>query len=213
VHLVMDIGEAPALQPASNPIGIDVGIKTFATCSDGSVFENPKFLKEASEQIKKLQRKVSSKKKGSNRRRKAKHRLSREHQKLVNRRKNFARHLASKLVAKYNGFAVERLSIASMLEDGSKSLNRSIQDAAWSNFLGCLRSKAEEAGYEFKEIDPKGTSQVCSKCGSWVEKDLSIREHDCPDCGLKIDRDLNAARNIYDLGRRSAGDFSCGGFS
>lgn len=215
---LVDVGEAPKKKQSKNGAGIDVGIRTFATVSDGAQIEHPHFLKKSLERLKEAQREVSRKKKGSNNRRKAKQRLSRVHEKIKNRRKNFIFQTASTLVESYDGFAVEKLDIKEMSKKdkvpkgmskkGARGLRRGIMDSGWSMFMSQLENKAEEAGFSVVYVDPRGTSQRCSGCGSVVRKTLRDRDHVCYACGLVLDRDLNAAINILalaenDLGRRS----------
>jgi len=91
-----------------------------------------------------------------------------------------------------------------MVKDNFRTLNRYINDAAWSQFFNFLSYKAGNAGRKFIAVNPKNTTQACSGCGEIVPKDLSVRVHDCPHCGLVMDRDLNAALNILSLGRSVA---------
>jgi putative transposase len=107
------------------------------------------------------------------------------------------------LVLAYGMIAVEGLNIKGMIESGGFS--QAITDAAWGGFLSVLRGKAEKAGVQFVEVDPKGTSQECSGCGQVVKKDLFVRQHDCPHCGLSLQRDVNAARNILARGQGRTG--------
>jgi putative transposase len=102
------------------------------------------------------------------------------------------------LVRRYGLVAVESLNIRGMLKNDR--LARSISDAGWSGFLLTLRSKAESAGVVYVEVNARGTSQQCSGCGIEVRKELSVRRHDCPHCGISLHRDENAARNILARG-------------
>jgi putative transposase len=210
-QILVDIGPTPTVRPSTNGVGIDVGIRTFATLSDGERIEHPHFLKRSMEELRVARQKLSSKKQGSNRRARAKLTLSRLHRRIANRRQNFLHQTTKGLVGCYNGFAVEKLGIQEMTQqvpeglEGSKGrgLHRGIMDSAWATFMFMLRYKAEEAGAAVVMVDPRGTSQRCSGCGSVVRKTLRERTHECPVCGLVMDRDLNAAVNIYDLGWRS----------
>lgn len=205
-QFIVDCGEAPDLVPSKNIVGIDIGLKSFATLSTGEVIDNPRFLKKSFGQLKKAQRRLSSKQKGSNRRAKAKKELARLHTKVANRRTDFVRQTVASLVKHYEAFAIEDLDIQGMLEKDPKDdpkkrgLHRGIMDAAWGQFGFHLACKAEEAGKLVIRVNPKGTTQRCSQCGTVVRKDLSVRTHDCPACGLIIDRDLNASLNIEKLG-------------
>src|SRR5262249_552353 len=99
--------------------------------------------------------------------------------------------------------AFEKLDIQGMQSNGNKRINRSLADVAWDQFVQFTRYKAESAGRVIVQVDPKGTSQMCSGCHAIVPKNLSIRIHDCPHCGLKINRDHNAAINILARGLAS----------
>lgn len=213
-HFLVDIGPAPAVKQSKNGVGIDVGLRTFATLSDGNVVEHPRFLKQSLEQLKSVQQELSRKKRGSKNRAKAKLVVARVHEKIANRRRDFVHQTVAKLVRGYDGFALEKLDIAQMAsaereieglnKKQSRAMRRGIMDSGWSLFGAHLASKAEEAGLPVVHVDPKGTSQRCSACGTVVRKTLRDRVHECFACGLVLDRDENAARNIYDLGCRSA---------
>lgn len=211
-HIVYDIGPAPAVQSATNGVGIDVGLKTFATLSNGERVAHPRFVRKSAEELAAAQRVVSRRKKGSARRAKAKRVVARVYERVANRRRNFVRQTAASLSKRYDGFAVEGLKIQEMGESSELTLaqncgmRRGIMDSAWRMFFDALAAKAEEAGQPFVRVNPKGTTQRCSGCGSVVRKGLRDRVHDCGACGLVLDRDENAARNIHDLGWRSAGN-------
>lgn len=218
---IVDVGEAPATKPAKRGVGIDVGLRTFATLSDGTQVEPPRFAKKSADRLRAAQQRVSRCERGSKRRAKAKRELVRIYEKVANRRRNFVFQTVAALVAVYDGFAVEKLDIQQMVSterdapDGmtkvqARGMRRGIMDSAWSMFTQQLASKAEEAGMPFVAVDPKGTSQRCSGCGSVVRKTLRDRVHDCAACGLVLDRDVNAARNIFDLGGGSAPVFGSG---
>jgi putative transposase len=220
----IDVGPATQVKDSVNGVGIDVGLKTFASLSNGKNVENPHFLKEALPLIKEADRKLSSKKKGSNNRKKAKKELSRLHAKVANKRRDFIFQTVAALAKKYDGFAVEKLDIVGMKDatrpapegmnkQATRSMRRNIMDASWGMFIARLKDKAEEAGFPVVLVNPKGTSQHCSDCGTLVRKALNIRIHECPVCGLVMDRDENAARNILqlsnDLGCRSVSGDTC----
>lgn len=219
-QVVLDVGPAPAIIPAKRGVGIDVGIKVFATMSDGTTVAHPRFLRRAAAELRRSQQALSRKRRGSHRRSRAKAELARLHARIANRRTDFVRQAAAALDSCYDGFAVERLAIAQMVEqveslDGmsrasKRGLRRGIMDSAWGAFTHALACKAEEAGKPLVQVSPRDTTQRCSGCGSLVRKTLRDRVHDCAACGLVIDRDLNAARNINDLGWRSAGSSACG---
>lgn len=216
VQILMGIGEAPAIKVPTNSVGIDVGIRTFATLSNGEQVEHPKFIKQAAEALRETQQRISSKRRGSRRRQRAKLILSKLHRRVANRRQDFLHQTTRRLINSYDGFAVEQLDIQEMVQSTpeemtpkqARGLRRGVMDSAWSTFMFQLGYKAEEAGIPIVRVDPRGTSQRCSGCGSVVRKTLRDRQHACPACGLVLDRDLNAAVNIHDLGWRSAGGFA-----
>jgi putative transposase len=205
--VLIDIGEAPPKIDATNPVGIDVGLTTFATMSDGSEIANPRFANAAGEKLKGLQQTLSTKKRWSRRRQRAKVDLARASFKVANQRKNFMYNTVAGLLEKYDGFSVEDLDVRGLLaKDGKKAkgLHRSVSDASWATFVNILTYKAEEAGVAVMKVNPRGTSQRCSGCQTIVKKTLRDRVHNCSHCGLKLGRDHNAAINILDLGLRSA---------
>ena len=191
--------EPEPLPKTGKRIGIDVGLKALLTTSDGEKVKNPKFYKEGHRKLAKVQRILSRRKKGSGRRRKARFLVAKRHEKIANQRRDFCHKVAFQFVQNYDGLAVEKLNIKGMVRD--KYLSKSISDTSWGIFLNILKSKAENAGREYLEVPSQGTSQRCSSCGETVAKSLSIRVHKCPFCGLVLDRDENAARNILKLAR------------
>ncbi|MBI4176834.1 MAG: IS200/IS605 family element transposase accessory protein TnpB [Candidatus Aenigmarchaeota archaeon] len=181
-------------------IGIDLGLKTFATISNGEVIQNPRHLERHEENLAKLQRELSNKKKVSNNRKKAKLKVARLHEKVSNTRADFLHKTSTRIVNDYSFIALEKLASKEM---SKQNLGKSINDAGWNVFANMISYKAEEAGCKIVFVDPKNTTQGCSNCHEIVKKELSDRIHDCPFCGLVIDRDLNAAKNI--LIRATAG--------
>ncbi len=185
----------------TNPVGIDMGLETFATLSDGRKITKPNFAKKAEKHIARWQRIVARREKGSKRRDKAKLKLEREWQTVNNRSKDFIFKTVSDLTdSGYTSFAVEGLHIQNMLQN--RRLARFIQSASWRGFMQALSCKAEEAGVRVMVVDPRNTSQTCSNCGAVQSLSLSDRTFDCG-CGYHADRDINAARNI--LNRATAG--------
>lgn len=173
-------------------IGIDVGIESFLTDSDGNKVENPRFFKNAEKSLRKKQRRLARRKKGSSNRNKARKLVAKQHRKIARQRLDFHFKTARDYVEKHAIVAVEKLNVAKMAQsDFAKSIN----DVGWSQFKQILKFKCEQLGRMFVEVDPKITSQKCSGCGEIVRKDLSVRVHECS-CGLVMDRDENAARNI-----------------
>jgi putative transposase len=186
--------EKELLKNTGESVGIDVGIKTFAKLSNGQEIPNPKFYRTSEAKLKRAQRKVSRKKKGSNRRRKTVKLLRKQHLKIKRQRLDFLHKESLKLVRKYDEIAVEDLRITNMVKN--HHLAKSIADASWGNFLNILTAKAENAGREIWKVNAKNTSQDCFACGEKVPKSLSERTHHCSNCGIILDRDENAAKNI-----------------
>jgi putative transposase len=198
--------------------GIDVGLKVFLITADGDVVDNPRHYRRAERELKKAQRRVARRKKGSHRRRKAVQILARKQQKVRRQRNDFHHKTALDLVRHYDTIYLEDLQIANMSRrpipkpDGNggyehngacakAGLNKSINDAGWAQFRTILEGKAACAGRRVVAVPPAYTSQDCSACGACVEKSLSVRTHVCTSCGLILDRDENAAKNIQWLGQ------------
>jgi putative transposase len=193
-------------QPGSVPetaVGIDVGLEQFATLSTSDQIANPRFFRTDERALAQAQRKLSKEKKGTPERRKRRTVVAHIHERIANRRRNFAHQEARKLVRRFGTICIEDLHIRGMLKN--HCLAKSIADAAWNQFAQVLTSKAEEAGGQVVQVDPRNTSKRCSRCGQMVHKDLSVRVHSCPICGLEINRDLNASYNILALGLQSIG--------
>lgn len=192
VQLIVDSGKPPAAKPIERRIGIDVGLTHFATFSTGEKIENPRWYRDGQRRLRFLQRIGSRRKKGSNRRRKAYSRVARFHERIAETRKDWIHKLTRRLVNEYDLIAVEKLNIQGMVRS---RFAKSISDAAWGRFVNTLTYKAVNAGATVVAVDPRGTSQECSKCGQTVPKLLSDRVHSCT-CGYVADRDENAALNI-----------------
>jgi putative transposase len=190
--------EVEPLPDSNEAVGVDVGLNQFAALSNGEMVENPRFFRNDQKALAKAQRKLSKQKRGSQDRRKAKKVVRRIHERTANRRHNFVHQAARKLVNQFGLIAVEKLNVKGMVKN--HSLAKSISDAAWSMFRQVLISKAESAGRRVVEVNPAYTSQDCSGCGYRAKKKLSERWHFCPNCGLSLDRDTNAALNILKIG-------------
>jgi putative transposase len=180
-------------------VGIDVGITSFATLSNGEPVENPRPYQCAQRKLKTAQRRVSRRKNGSARRRAAVVLLAKQHDKVQRVRRDFHHKTALRLVERFDSIAVEDLNIRGL---AGSMLAKQVHDAGWAQFTTILAGKAESAGREFAKVDPRGTSQDCSGCGTLVRKTLSVRVHACPECGLVMDRDHNAAINVLRRGHR-----------
>lgn len=186
------------LPETGKAVGIDVGLEKFLATSDGEFVENPRYLRRAEAALKRTQRRVSKRKRGSKRRQKMVRTLARRHRKVQWARRDFHFKTARKLVHKYDFIAVEDLNVRGLSRG---MLAKSVNDAAWGQFLRILCAKAEEAARTVVAVNPSGTSQVCSDCGCEPSerKTLAVRIHRCAECGLILDRDHNAARNILHL--------------
>lgn len=184
---------AEPLPKTGQSVGLDAGISAFLTLSDGTQIDNFKYYESTQKKLRVAQRRVARRKKGSNRRRKAVMQLRKIHQKIKNQRNDFQHKIANYLVKNYDLIAIERLNILGMSRG---ILAKQINDVAIGNFFNILRQKAECAAKKLIEVPAAFTSQDCSSCGERVKKDLSVRVHHCSKCGLILDRDVNAAKNI-----------------
>jgi putative transposase len=186
-------------------VGIDLGLDKFITFSNGEVVDNPRFFRSEEHLLAKKQSKRDLLPKGSVERKKITKVIQRIHERITNKRSNFAHQLSHKLVTKYSVVCLENLNIKSMLMGSPRGLSKSISDASWNLLLRLISYKAESAGSKAVFVDPRNTSQMCSFCGALVPKQLKDRIHKCPFCGLEMDRDQNAAINILRLGLQSVG--------
>jgi putative transposase len=205
-YVCFSCAEVPTqlLAPTGQETGIDLGLESFATLADGTRILTPACSRKAERHLKRLQRSVSRRKKGSIRRRKAVKLLAKAHLRVKRQRQDFHHKAALVLVRAYDTIYHEDLQTANMLKN--HHLAKSIADAGWSQFLGILSFKAACAGRSVVAVNPAYTSQACSGCGVLVAKGLSVRWHLCPDCGTSLHRDHNAARNILALGRQQRGE-------
>lgn len=178
-----------------------MGLESFATLSDGTVIQNPRFLVKSGKKLARFQRRLSRKAEGSDNRKKAIYKVARVHNKTVNQRTDFLQKQSKAITDKYFLIAVERLNIRGMVHN--HHLAKHINDASWSSFIQMLGYKAWSAGGQVVEVNPRGTSQLCSSCGKDVPKPLSMRTHKCPFCSLHMHRDLNSSIEI--LNRATAG--------
>lgn len=190
--------EVRPLPKTKKSVGLDAGIESFVTLSDGTQIENFKYYESTQKQLRKAQRKVSRRKKGSNSRRKAVVILRKIHKKIYNQRNDFQHKVSTHLISQYDLIVIEKLSILGMSRG---ILSKQVNDLSWSSFFQKLKYKAENADKTLIEVNPAYTSQDCSRCGNRVKKDLSVRVHHCLKCGLKIHRDTNAAINILKAGQ------------
>jgi putative transposase len=192
-QIILDDGrQPPEKRPVESAVGIDLGLTAFATMSDGTKIENPRWGRKSAVRVRTLQRRVSRRIKGSQRRRRAVLALRRQHERVADQRRCFCHQHSTALVRKFDLIGVENLNVKGMARS---RFAKSILDASWATFLGQLRIKAEYAGSRLAEVDPRGTSRECPACGAIVRKELSERTHSCG-CGLTCDRDVASARVI-----------------
>jgi putative transposase len=199
VVLTLQDVTVPTISPdvnLDNAVGIDMGLKDFLITSDGKTVPIPQFARKAEIEKKLRNKAVSRKKKGSHRRRKAVKRLAKHHQKIARQRKDFHYKSAKQLLDKYDVIGFEDLNVKGLART---RMAKSILDAGWSEFMDILVCKAESAGKLAIAVNPNGTTQNCSNCGTRVPKNIANRWHSCPVCGLELDRDVNAAINIKNI--------------
>jgi putative transposase len=188
---------------AGKETGVDVGLKVFLITADGEAVENPRHYRKAEKALAKAQQRLSRRKKGSTRRNKARKLVAKKHQKIQRQRQYFHHQTALALVRNYDVIYLEDLRVANLVRN--RRLAKSIADAGWAQFRTTLEYKAACAGKQVVLVAPHYTSQDCAACGEQVRKSLSVRTHICPSCGLVLDRDENAARNILRAGQAHRG--------
>jgi putative transposase len=188
--------EAQPLPARDNSIGVDVGLSCFATLSDGTEIDNPRHYQKSQAKLRKAQRRISRRKKGSNRRRKAAQLVARIHAHIRSQRADFHHKASHSLVNNFGLIVVEDLNVRGL---ASGMLAKSVNDAGWTSFINKLAYKAENAGRQLRKVDPNGTSQRCT-CGADVPKKLKDRWHSCQSCGLSVSRDHASALEILRLG-------------
>ena len=181
-------------------VGIDLGLETFATLSNGEKFPNPRHIKKYENRLAFLQRKRAKTQKGSRNRKKANKTVARQYLKLKDTRQDFLHKLSHTLVKSYSLFCLEDLSCQQM---AGKNFGKQIYDAGWGSFARMIQYKAESAGSEAIFVNPKNTTRECCMCGNLQDMPLNERIYGCKACGNSLDRDINAARNI--LMRATAG--------
>ncbi len=223
-YVCCSCAEVPAdpLPRTGQETGIDVGLQVFLVTADGDAVENPRHYRNAERALQKAQRRVSRRTKGSHRRKKAAQQCAKQHQHVRRQRADFHHKTALALVRRYDTIDVEAIQVANLSRrpapqpDGAggyghngasrkAGLNKSIHDAGWGHFLSILACTAAWAGKRVEAVPPAYTTQECSGCGQRVQKSLCVRTHVCPSCGLVLDRDENAARNIQWRGQRLRG--------
>ena len=188
-------------------VGIDVGLEKFLTTSDAEAIAVPQFYRKAQKVLARQQRKLARQEKGSNNYKAQANKVARLHLHIARQRKDFHYLAAHYLCANYDLIGFEKLNIKGLART---RLAKSILDVAWRTFLNILQAVAVKCGKHTQEVDARGTSIECFNCGERVVKDLSVRVHDCPNCGISLDRDYNASLVIL---QRTVGQpfAACGG--
>jgi putative transposase len=192
--------EKSVLPANDSVIGLDAGLSSFITLSNGTKINNPRFFKQEAKNLATAQRRLSKQVKGSRKRRKYRRIVARVHERIKNKRSDFAHKLSHELVHSYGMIAIEDLNINNMQKDNFRCINRGIADVAWRSFFNMLICKAECANRLMVKVNPAYTTQDCSHCGYRQKLNLSDRMYHCPCCSLSLDRDVNAALNILSLG-------------
>ena len=180
-------------------VGIDLGIKDLVVTSDGIKYGNLKVLMKFEKRLKRLQRELSRREKGSKNYLKTKEKIARVHAKIKNYRKHYLNDIANEIVDEHDIIVTEDLKVQDMFKDKKKAFNKSLSDAAFSTLRSLIEWKCKIKGKIYYKINTYyPSSQICSHCGykNSKLKDLSIREYDCPKCGSHNDRDINASLNI-----------------
>lgn len=189
-QMKVDAGEAMTSHAA---VGLDVGLTHLVALSTGETIPNPRHAKRIERELRRRQRALSRCDRRSNRRKKKRQQVARLHRKVAATRKTYLHQVSTGLVRRFDLIAVEKLNVKGLARS---VLAGPVHDASWARLRELLTYKAERAGAQLIEVNARYTSQACSGCGVIVKKDLSVRVHECIDCGLVLDRDHNAALNI-----------------
>ncbi len=192
--------EIEPLPKTDKVVAIDVGLTHFCTLSTGEKVENPRNLLKTEEKLKKLQRKLSRKVKGSNKYLELQRKIAKLHEKVVNQRKDFLHKLSKRIIGDNQAVIVEDLNVRGLLKNSN--LSKHIADASWRRFISYLEYKAKLYGRKLIKVSPfYPSSKLCSKCGYKNENlKLSDRKWKCPNCGEEHDRDYNATLNLLKEG-------------
>ena len=201
-YVIVQVENEEEIKPHTGKvIALDVGIEKFAVDSEGRAIEYPKFIDKTIGRIRKVQKELSRKKKGSRNYEKTKRRLAKLYEKLNNQRRDFLHKLSRFYADNYDKIFVENLNIRGLVRIGkARELHRHILDASWGDFIRMLSYKVEGTGRVVIKVSPKNTSKKCAMCGAIVDMKLSDRIFSCPVCGWTADRDYNASLNILKAG-------------
>ena len=202
VSFLVEDAPKDAVPDSEKAVGIDVGISNFVVLSDGTFVANQRYLAACEEKLSTEQSKKDKLPHRSPERKKAAKKVGHIYEKLSNLRDNFAHQLSHQIVNDYGIICLEDINIKNLIEK-KPYMAKSVLDASWNRFRTYVTYKAESAGRKVVLVNPAYTSQMCSGCGSIVKKGLSERIHNCLKCGLVMDRDLNASKNILRLGLQS----------
>jgi putative transposase len=210
VSFAIDDNTVPVSLPVDeikSAVGIDVGLEKFLTTSDAEAVAVPQFYRKAQTVLARQQRKLARQEKGSNNYQKQANKVARLHLHIARQRKDFHYSIAHYLCTTYDLIGFEKLNVKGLAKT---KLAKSILDVAWRTFLNILQAVAVKRGKHTQEVDARGTSIECCNCEERVVKDLSVRIHNCPNCGVSLDRDYNASINV--LKRTTGLSFTaCGG--
>jgi putative transposase len=190
--------EAKPIRNRLPAVGVDLGLSSLVALSDGTLIEAPRSYRDAESRLRRVQRSLSRKMRGSRNRGKARLRVASVCEKVANQRRDYAYKTARMIVNRYERVYVEDLKVQNMMRN--RRLSKSLGDAGWGMLRNALTYMAERSEGVTVFVNPRNTSQLCSRCGAYVRKDLSMRVHRCPECGLTIDRDVNAALNVLKRG-------------
>jgi putative transposase len=210
LSLQLDVN-VPDTLPSGHPLGIDVGLEKFLATSDGELIKRPRFFKALARKLKLLQRRLKHKKNGSKNKAKLARKIALVHEQIHDTRKDFHFKLAHHLCDRAGMIFAEQLNLKGMAKG---MLGKHTLDAGWGQFLQLLSWVCWKRGVYFASLEAAGTSQTCPECDAHVSKNLSVRVHECPECGYKTGRDVAAAQVVRNRGVSAVGqtveEIACG---